>query len=396
MSRFETALSGLRAGDAVLLIDEAQEAAANLVAAAIPTAIVDPLPRRAAASHLVFDGIGPLTAIAGPSSTLSDRRLAAPHIRGVAGEQAVASLDGVLAGAVTADELAAVGIGRTAARVGGVLIHAEAVEATADLLAAAELGGLAVMRAAALPGGVLARAGEAARFAERHGLATVSIQDVVAHRLATETIFEEVAVATVPSLYSAEPLEVHAFHSLLDGSEHLALLRRPGGQGAFGPEPLVRLHSECLTGDALGSLRCDCGEQLRNALKLVGEDRQGGAVLYLRGQEGRGIGLANKIKAYALQERGFDTVEANTELGFPADMRDYGVAVQMLGALGIGRLRLLSNNPRKRAALERYGITVTERRGLRIGPNPHNATYLETKRLKMGHDLAALQVASET
>ncbi len=243
---------------------------------------------------------------------------------------------------------------------------------------------------------MLARAGEAARFAERQGLAIVSIQDVVAHRLATETIVEDVVAATVPSLYATQPFEVHAFRSLLDGSEHLALLRRPGGQGAFGPEPLVRLHSECLTGDALGSLRCDCGEQLRNALKLVGEDRQGGAVLYLRGQEGRGIGLANKIKAYALQERGFDTVEANTELGFPADMRDYGIAVQMLGALGIGRLRLLSNNPRKGAALERYGITVAERRGLRIGPNPHNATYLETKRLKMGHDLAALRVASET
>jgi len=394
MSRLTRALAGLRAGDAILLIDEARDAAASLVAGAVAPGTADVLSRWAAARHLVFGGIGPLTAVARSPRAASDPGSAAPHGADLGDDRAVASLEAVLTGA---DDPAALGMSRVAARSGGVLVHAEAVEAAADLLAAADLdGGLAVVRAAALPGGVLARAGEAARFAQRHGLATVSIQDVVAHRLATETIVEDVVAATVPSRYSAEPFEVHAFRSLLDGSEHLALLRRPEGEGAFGPEPLVRLHSECLTGDALGSLRCDCGEQLRNALKLVGEDRQGGAVLYLRGQEGRGIGLANKIKAYALQERGFDTVEANTELGFPADMRDYGVAVQMLGALGIRRLRLLSNNPRKRAALERYGITVAERRGLRIGPNPHNATYLETKRLKMGHDLAAaLRVASE-
>lgn len=394
MSRLTRALAGLRAGDAILLIDEARDATASLVAATVEPGTSDVLSRRAAARHLVSGGIGPLTVVARSPGAASDPGATAPHGADLGDDRAVASLEAVLTGA---DDPAALGMSRVAARPGGVLVHAEAVEAAADLLAAADLaGGLAVVRAAALPGGVLARAGEAARFAQRHGLATVSIQDVVAHRLATETIVEDVVAATVPSLYSAEPFEVHAFRSLLDGSEHLALLRRPEGQGAFGPEPLVRLHSECLTGDALGSLRCDCGEQLRNALKLVGEDRQGGAVLYLRGQEGRGIGLANKIKAYALQERGFDTVEANTELGFPADMRDYGVAVQMLRALGIGRLRLLSNNPRKRAALERYGITVAERRGLRIGPNPHNATYLETKRLKMGHDLAAaLRVASE-
>ena len=217
----------------------------------------------------------------------------------------------------------------------------------------------------------------------------MSIQDIIAHRLLTETVVEEAAMARLPSRYAAQPFEVHAFRSLVDGSEHLALVRRPGDGGAFGPEPLVRLHSECLTGDALGSLRCDCGEQLRSALQQVAEDPQGGAVIYLRGQEGRGIGLANKIRAYALQEQGFDTVDANIELGFPADLRDYGVAVQILNALGVKRLRLLSNNPLKQAALERYGMTVAERHGLRIGPNPDNAAYLETKRTRMGHDLAA-------
>ena len=214
----------------------------------------------------------------------------------------------------------------------------------------------------------------------------VSVEDVVAHRLSTEQVVEEVAAADLPSLH-APGLRVHALRSRADGSEHLALVHRP--PGGFGPEPLVRLHSECLTGDALGSLRCDCGDQLRDALARVGEDPQGGAVLYLRGQEGRGIGLANKIRAYALQDHGFDTVDANIELGFPADARHYGVAVGMLNLIGIRRLRLLSNNPAKSAALERYGIAVAERRGLRIGPNPHNASYLDTKRRRMGHDLAA-------
>ena len=271
----------------------------------------------------------------------------------------------------------------------GVLAHPGATEGAADLLDFAEIGSPALLREAALPGGLLTPSGAVERVAQRHGFVLVSIQDIIAHRLLTETIVEEAAVARLPSRYAAQPFEVHAFRSLVDDSEHLALVRRPGNGAAFGPEPLVRLHSECLTGDALGSLRCDCGEQLRSALQQIAEDPQGGAVIYLRGQEGRGIGLANKIRAYALQERGFDTVDANIELGFPADLRDYGVAIQILHALGVKRLRLLSNNPLKQAALERYGIVVAERHGLRIGPNPDNATYLETKRIKMGHDLAA-------
>ena len=151
--------------------------------------------------------------------------------------------------------------------------------------------------------------------------------------------------------------------------------------------PIVVTH-ENPDGDALGSLRCDCGEQLRRSLRLIGESPDGGVVVYLRGQEGRGIGLANKIRAYALQDRGRDTVEANEDLGFPADQRDYAVAVQILQHLRIGRLRLLSNNPVKGRALERYGIEVVERVGIGIGANPHNAAYLETKRDKLGHDLA--------
>jgi 3,4-dihydroxy 2-butanone 4-phosphate synthase/GTP cyclohydrolase II len=212
-------------------------------------------------------------------------------------------------------------------------------------------------------------------------------------RLGRETIVEEAAVAHLPSIHAAGPFDVHAYRGLLDGCEHLAMVHAPQGAGESAPFtdvlPLVRVHSECLTGDALGSLRCDCGDQLRRSLALIAADPVGGAVIYLRGHEGRGIGLVNKIRAYALQDRGLDTVEANEELGFPADLRDYAVAVQILGLLGAKRVRLLSNNPRKGVALERYGIAVAERLPLRIGPNPHNARYLETKRRKLGHDLLA-------
>ena len=170
----------------------------------------------------------------------------------------------------------------------------------------------------------------------------------------------------------------------LQGTEHLALLKGP-----FHPArpALVRLHSECLTGDALGSLRCDCGEQLRRSLARIGEAPEGGALVYLRGQEGRGIGLANKIRAYALQDRGRDTVDANEQLGLPVDGRDYAAAAAILLSLGLSRVRLLSNNYRKATALERHGVEVVERLPLRIGPNPHNAAYLATKRDRLGHDL---------
>ncbi len=376
MPRLEDALACLRSGGAVLLIDEDRETSAHLVAA---SSVATP----AALSGVLDHGQGPVSVVASnragsqgddPSAASSSQT----HVAAISAALAQLSRRQGL------PEVAAVSTDRR-----GVLAHPGATEGAADLLGFAGIGSQALLRAAALPGGLLAPSGAAARVAQRQGFVLVSIQDIIAYRLLTETIVEQAAVARLPSRYAAQPFEVHAFRSLVDGSEHLALVRRPGNGVAFGPEPLVRLHSECLTGDALGSLRCDCGEQLRSALQQVAEDPQGGAVIYLRGQEGRGIGLANKIRAYALQEQGFDTVDANIELGFPADLRDYGVAVQILNALGVKRLRLLSNNPLKQAALERYGIVVAERHGLRIGPNPDNATYLETKRTRMGHDLAA-------
>ena len=194
-------------------------------------------------------------------------------------------------------------------------------------------------------------------------------------------LVEEVAHATLPSAYTRDGLIMRAFRGLTDGVEHLALVR-----GEPEPGALVRVHSECLTGDALGSLRCDCGEQLRAAMRLIGESRSG-ALIYVRGHEGRGIGLAAKVAAYGLQEQGLDTAEANTALGFATDARDYRVAAEIIRALGLNDIRLLTNNPLKGLALERHGVRVREETPLVMPANPHNADYLAAKRDRMGHRL---------
>ena len=198
-----------------------------------------------------------------------------------------------------------------------------------------------------------------------------------------ESLVEEVAQARLPSAHTPAELVVRAFRSRVDGAEHLAVVKGGPAAGA-----LVRVHSECLTGDALGSLRCDCGEQLRAAMVRIGAS-ESGALIYLRGHEGRGIGLANKIAAYALQDQGLDTAEANAALGFAPDSRDYREAADMLRALGLDDIRLLTNNPSKAAALRRHGVRVREEASLILPSNPHNADYLATKRDKMGHRLPA-------
>lgn len=194
-----------------------------------------------------------------------------------------------------------------------------------------------------------------------------------------ENHLQEIAQSDLPSAFTDEPLRIHAFRNLSDGTDHLALVKHP-----LPAVPLVRVHSECLTGEALGSLRCDCGAQLQESMRQVSES-DGGVVIYLRNHEGRGIGLANKIMAYALQDKGYDTVEANTALGFAPDPRDYGVAAHMLTSLGITSLRLLSNNPDKAKALAKMGIKVVEQIPLVIKANPFNTGYLATKRDRMGH-----------
>lgn len=265
------------------------------------------------------------------------------------------------------------------ARDGGVLVRDGHTEGAIDLMRLAGLNPAGVICEVMRDDGHMARRPDLMRFAAEHGLAMVTIRQIADHRLATEVLVDEVARASLPTMHASLPLEMRAFRSRIDGSEHLALVRAP-----LAGTPLVRIHSECLTGDAIGSLRCDCGPQLQESLRQVATSH-GGAVIYLRGQEGRGIGLANKVRAYALQDEGADTVDANAALGLPVDARDYGIAAQILKALGIAQLRLLSNNPAKAEALGAYGIAVSERVPLVIPANPFNWRYLHTKRTRLGH-----------
>jgi len=219
-------------------------------------------------------------------------------------------------------------------------------------------------------------------FAARHGLKIVSIRDLIAYRIRRERLVTRVGEARLP-VRSAGEFNIIAFRSDIDGQTHLALVK---GEVRPGTPTLVRVHSECLTGDVFQSLRCDCGEQLQKALVRIQEEGEG-ILLYMR-QEGRGIGLANKILAYDLQDRGLDTIEANEKLGFRPDMRDYGTGAQILKELGVCNIRLMTNNPRKIVGLEGYGLRVVERVPVDVASNPMNARYLATKREKMGHLLA--------
>jgi 3,4-dihydroxy 2-butanone 4-phosphate synthase / GTP cyclohydrolase II len=262
---------------------------------------------------------------------------------------------------------------------GGVLKRAGHTEGAIDLMTLAGLQPAGVICEIMGDDGEMSRRPALEVFAKTHNLPILTIAELVKYRLQTEVLIDEVAKSELPTAYADEPLTVHAFRSRIDGTEHLAIVKHP-----LPKTPLVRVHSECLTGEALGSLRCDCGPQLQTAIRLVSES-QGGIVLYMRNQEGRGIGIANKIKAYALQDQGHDTVEANVALGFANDTRDYAAAAHMLKALGVSELTLLTNNPDKTLALKELGLNVVEQRPLVIEANPFNANYLATKREKLGH-----------
>jgi 3,4-dihydroxy 2-butanone 4-phosphate synthase / GTP cyclohydrolase II len=230
----------------------------------------------------------------------------------------------------------------------------------------------------------MARAPELARFAHKHGLVMVSIADLVRYRRRSEPLVERVAEARIPTQWGE--FTCVAYDSHIDGMTHLALVM---GEVSGRENVLVRVHSECLTGDVFGSLRCDCGTQLQSAMRQVAEAGSG-VVIYLRGHEGRGIGIANKLRAYVLQELGRDTVDANVDLGLHVDSREYGIGAQMLVDLGITTMRLLTNNPVKRGGLEGYGLEVVERVPLESAPNPENLAYLRAKRDRMGHLLDGL------
>jgi 3,4-dihydroxy 2-butanone 4-phosphate synthase/GTP cyclohydrolase II len=266
------------------------------------------------------------------------------------------------------------------ARAGGVLQRAGQTEAAVDLARLAGLNPAGVVCEIMKDDGTMARVPDLVEYCARHDLKMITVEDLIEYRRRTEKLVERVTSVRLPTIYG--DFTAVAFRESLTGKHHVALVK---GEVAGEENVLVRVHSECLTGDVFHSFRCDCGEQLEQALGRIGsEDR--GVLLYMA-QEGRGIGLLNKLKAYELQENGMDTVEANLELGFPPDMREYGIGNQILADLGLSTIRILTNNPKKITGIEGFGLTVVEQVPIEISPNDENRRYLETKRTKLGHRL---------
>jgi 3,4-dihydroxy 2-butanone 4-phosphate synthase/GTP cyclohydrolase II len=264
------------------------------------------------------------------------------------------------------------------ARAGGVLRRAGHTEASVDLARMAGLQPSGVICEILSEDGTSMRLPELRKFKKRHGLRICTIADLIAYRRKSERLIEREQIVKMPTDFG--DFDLHLYRSIVDGVHHIALVK-----GEISPKKstLVRVHSECLTGDIFSSRRCDCGTQLHRAMELI--HAQGGVLLYMRHHEGRGIGLPAKIHAYKLQEEGLDTVEANLKLGFAAELRDYGIGAQILADLGVRKMRFLSNNPKKVIGLEAYGLKIVEMVPIKATANPHNAKYLETKRLKMGH-----------
>jgi 3,4-dihydroxy 2-butanone 4-phosphate synthase/GTP cyclohydrolase II len=269
------------------------------------------------------------------------------------------------------------------AQPGGVLVRAGQTEAAVDLARIAGLYPAGVICEIMNDDGSMARVPELTKFAKRHRLLMITIADLIKYRMHTESMVKQVARAKLPTEHGE--FQIHAFENKLDAQTHVALVF---GEVGDGKDIIVRVHSQCLTGDVLHSIRCDCGAQLEAALERIG--REGRGVLLYLNQEGRGIGLANKIRAYELQDQGFDTVEANERLGFKADQRDYGIGVQILRDLGVRSMRLLSNNPRKLVGVEGYGLSVSEWIPLEIPASDSTRRYLKTKKDKMGHKLSSV------
>jgi len=267
------------------------------------------------------------------------------------------------------------------AKKGGVLVRTGQTEGSVDLARLSGLKSAGVICEVMKDDGTMARMPDLEIFAAQHGLKIATIADLIDFRMQHESLIRRAATATIPTQYGGN-FKLIVYENDVDDMKHLALIK-----GDISPEDdiLVRVHSECLTGDVFGSERCDCGDQLHTAMRMV-EEAGRGVIVYMH-QEGRGIGLVNKIKAYELQEQGKDTVEANIALGFKEDLRDYGIGAQILADVGVRKMRLMTNNPKKIVGLEGYGLTITERVPIEIRPNKNNIQYLQTKRHKMGHIL---------
>lgn len=265
------------------------------------------------------------------------------------------------------------------AKPGGVLQRVGHTEGSVDLARLAGLYPAGVICEIMNDDGTMARVPQLMEFAREHGLKIVTIKDLIEYRMRKESLVKRIAEVRMPTHYGGE-FKAIAYENMVDDHVHIALVK-----GEINPEEpvLVRVHSECLTGDVFGSMRCDCGQQLHRAMEMIDEEGRG-IILYMR-QEGRGIGLANKLRAYMLQDQGLDTVEANLKLGFKPDLRDYGIGAQILVDLGVRKMRLMTNNPRKIVGLEGYGLEVVERVPIEVMPNPVNLNYLKTKKKKLGH-----------
>ena len=301
---------------------------------------------------------------------------------GISAKDRAVTILTAIADDTTSDDLARPGhVFPLRAKRGGVLVRTGQTEGSVDLARLANMKPASVICEIMNDDGTMSRMPQLEKFSKEHNIPILTVADIIEYRLKKEILVHRVSEAKIPTKYGGE-FRMILYENEVDNFQHIALIKG----NVAGDEPvLVRVHSECFTGDVLGSLRCDCGDQLHSAMKMIDENGAG-VIVYMR-QEGRGIGLANKLKAYCLQDRGKDTVEANIELGFDADLRDYGLGAQILVELGVKRIKLMTNNPKKLKGLEGYGLEVIERVPIEITPNEINFDYLNTKKEKMGHML---------